>query len=73
MSGNFLCCNKGVKDPFEEQEGRWNFPREATGKVPHLAWSGESPDLSRVAEGSSQVTTGTSGTHSCGLRKGQST
>ena len=25
MSGNFLSCIKGVKDPFEAQEGRWDF------------------------------------------------
>ena len=25
MSGNFLSCRKGVKDPFEVQEGRYNF------------------------------------------------
>ena len=29
MSGNFLSCSKGVKDPFEEQEGRCDFPRDA--------------------------------------------
>ena len=23
--GNFLSCIKGVKDPFEAQEGRWDF------------------------------------------------
>ena len=25
MSGNFLSYLKGVKDPFEVQEGRWDF------------------------------------------------
>ena len=25
MSGNFLSCLKGVKDPFCAQEGRWDF------------------------------------------------
>ena len=30
MSGNFLSCCKGVKDPFEVQEGRCDFPRDAT-------------------------------------------
>ena len=29
MSGNFLSCLKGVKDPFEAQEGRWDFSRDA--------------------------------------------
>ena len=25
MSGNFLSCLKGVKYPFEAQEGMWDF------------------------------------------------
>ena len=30
MSGNFLNCLKGVKDPIETQEGMWDFSRDAT-------------------------------------------
>ena len=30
VSGNFLSCSKGVKEPFEVQEGRCDFPRDAT-------------------------------------------
>ena len=30
MSGNFLSGIKGVKDPFEAQEGKWDFARDAT-------------------------------------------
>ena len=30
MPGNFLSCSKGVKDPFEVQEGRCYFPRDAS-------------------------------------------
>ena len=30
MSGNFLSCIKGVKDPFEAQEGRQDFFQDAT-------------------------------------------
>ena len=30
MSGNCLSCRKGVKDPFEVQDGRCDFPRDAT-------------------------------------------
>ena len=30
MSGNFLSCSKGVKDPFEVQEGSCDFSRDAT-------------------------------------------
>ena len=28
MSGNFLSCLKGVKDPFKAQEGGWDLSRE---------------------------------------------
>ena len=28
MSRNYLSCSKGVKDPFEVQEGRCDFPRD---------------------------------------------
>ena len=28
MLGNFLSCLKGVKDPFEAQEGRSGFSRD---------------------------------------------
>ena len=30
MSGNFLSCIKGFKDPFEAHEGRWDFSLDAT-------------------------------------------
>ena len=30
MSGNFLSCSKGVKDPFKVQEGRCDFPQDAS-------------------------------------------
>ena len=30
MSENFLSCLKGVKDPFEAQEERWEFSQDAT-------------------------------------------
>ena len=30
VSGNFLSCSKGVKDPFKVQEGRCDFPRDAS-------------------------------------------
>ena len=29
ISGNFLSCLKGVKDPFLTQERRWDFSRDA--------------------------------------------
>ena len=28
ISGNFLSCLKGVKDPFLAQERRWDFSRD---------------------------------------------
>ena len=30
MSGNFLSCSKGVKDLLEVQEGKCDFPQDAT-------------------------------------------
>ena len=30
MSGNFLSCLKGVKEPCEVQEGRWDFSSNTT-------------------------------------------
>ena len=73
MSGIFLNCSKGVKDLFEVQEGRCDFPRDASAeKGFHLTWRGEPPGFSRVGAGSSGVTTGTTGTRSCGFREGQS-
>ena len=30
MSGNFLSCLEGVKDPFEAQEERFDVPQDAT-------------------------------------------
>ena len=28
--GNFLSCIKGIKDPFKDQEGRWDFSQDTT-------------------------------------------
>ena len=30
MSGNFLSCSKGVKDPLEVPEVRCDYPRDAS-------------------------------------------
>ena len=49
MSGNFLSCIEGVKDPFESQEGRWDISQYAhSRKGPHLMLRGGSPGFSRV-------------------------
>ena len=72
MSGNFLICSKGVKDPFEVPEFRCDLPQDASAEMGLTSPGGvnllDFPELHRC----SRVTTGTSGTRSCGLRKGQS-
>ena len=72
MSGNFLSCIKGVKDPLEVQwldvislekpQRKWASSR-LEGKTYWIFWS-----CGRC----SRFTTGPSGTRSGGLRKGQS-
>ena len=41
MLGNFLNCSKGVKDPFEIQEGRCDFPRDAAAEKGLISPGGE--------------------------------
>ena len=41
MSWKFLSCLKGVKDPFEVQEGRCNFPRDVTVEKGFISTGGE--------------------------------
>ena len=41
MSGNFLSCSKGVKDPFEVQEGSCDFSRDATAEKGVISPGGE--------------------------------
>ena len=55
MSGNFLSCSKGVKDPLEVPEVR------LSGNGPHLAWTGEPPGFSRVAAGALDIRRGPQG------------
>ena len=72
MSGNFLSCSKGVKDPLEFQ--RLGVLRVET---PYRKWA-SSPLEGRIfwiflsCGRCSRLTTGTTGTRSGGLRKGQS-
>ena len=40
MSENFLSFSKGVKDPFEVQEGRYDFPGEAAAEKASLHLEG---------------------------------
>ena len=41
MLGNFLSCLKGVKCPFETQEGRWDFSRDTAAEKGLILRSGE--------------------------------
>ena len=76
MVGNFLSCLKGVNDPFEAQEGRWDLSRDAAVEYGHISHLRENMllflELRPQTWGPSQVMTGTSGTRSWGLRNVQS-
>ena len=72
MSRNFLSCSKGLKDP-------WNFQRLGviSLETPRLKWASSHLDgrtswIFSSCHRCSGLTTGTSGTRSGGLRKGQS-
>ena len=72
MSGNFLSCSKGVRDPLE-------VPRLGviSLETPQRKWAssrleGRTSWIFSSCGPCSQHTTGTSGTRSGGLRKGQS-
>ena len=41
MLGDFLSCSTGVKDHFEVQEGRCDFPRDATVEKGRISPGGE--------------------------------
>ena len=41
MSGNFLCCSKCVKDPFEVPEVRCDLPRDASAEMGLISPGGE--------------------------------
>ena len=60
MSGNFLSCSKGVKDPLEFPEARCDLP-VSVGALPgqRLKWG--SSGCGRDSRASSQVETGMSG------------
>ena len=72
MSGNFLSCSKGVKDPLEDPEVRCDYPREASAEMGLISPGGENLlDFSSCGR-RSRLTMGTSGNRSGGLRIGQS-
>ena len=72
MSGNFLSCSKGVKDPLEVPEvGVISL------ETPQWKWAsslleGRTSCIFSNCDRCSRLMTGTSGTRSGGLRKGQS-
>ena len=72
MSGNYLSCSKGVKDPLEVPEvGVIRL------ETPQWKWAsslleGRTSWIFSSCGRCSRLTTGTSGTRSGGLRKGQS-
>ena len=72
MSGNFLSCSKSVKDPLEVPELKCDYPLVASKEMGLISPGGENLldflDCGRC----SRLTTGTSGTRSGCLRKGQS-
>ena len=41
MSGNFLSCSKGVKDPLEVPEVRYDYPRDASVEMGIISPRGE--------------------------------
>ena len=41
MSGNFLSCSKGVKDPLEVPEVRCDLPRDASAEMGLISPEGE--------------------------------
>ena len=76
MSGNLLCCLKGVNDSFQAQEGRWDFSEATTAEQGLISLLGEILlvflELCQQTWGPSRVTTGTTGNCSQGYRNGQS-
>ena len=72
MSGNFSSCSKGVKDPLEVPEFRCHYPRDASAEMGLISPGGKTSWIFSGCGRCSRLTTGTSGTRSGGLRKGQS-
>ena len=72
MSGNFLSCSKVVKDPLEVAEVRSDYPETPQWKWASSRLAGRTSCIFSSWHRCSRLTTGTSGTRSGGLRKGQS-
>ena len=76
MSGNFLSCSKGVKDPLEVPEVRCNLPGEASAEMGLISPGGENLldflefaadalDLRRGPQGPALVASGKDSPHAC--------
>ena len=72
MSGNFLSCSKGVKDPWKCQRLGVNSLETPQRKWASSRLEGRTSWIFSRCGRFSRLTTGTSGTRSGGLRKGQS-
>ena len=72
MSGNFLSCSKGVKDPLEVQSLGVISLETPQRKLASSRLEGRTSWIFSSCGRCSQLTPGTSGTRSGGLRKGQS-
>ena len=72
MSGNFLSYSKVVKDPLEVPEVRCDYPETPQHKWASYRLEGRTSWIFSSCGRCSRLTTGTSGTRSVGLRKGQS-
>ena len=72
MSGNFLRCSKGVKDPLVVPEVRCDLPGDASAEMGLISLEGRTSWIFSSCGRCPRLTTGTSGTRCGGLRKGQS-
>ena len=72
MSGNFLSCSNGGKDPLEVPEFKCDYPLVASVEMGLISPGGDNLLDFQSWGRCSRLTMGTSGTRSGGLRKGQS-
>ena len=72
ISGDFLSCSKVVKDPLEVAEVRSDYPETPQHKCASSRLEGRTSWIFSSCGRCSRLTTGTSGTRSGGLWKGQS-
>ena len=72
ISGNFLSCSKGVREPLEVPEFRCDLPRDTSAEMGLISPGGETSWIFSSCGRCTRLTTGTSGTRPGGLRKVQS-